>query len=243
MLFGGRRSTVVPLVHRGVRLGARRVPGRHDELGDDRRGRRARWASCASTRSRCCRSAATTWRDYMRHWLEIGRREGAELPRIFYVNWFRKDEGGALPVARLRREQPGARVGVPPLRRRRSRPRRPRSAWCPREGDLNTDGLDIDQADLAEVLRGRRRTSCAQQLPQFRSTWPPSATTCPPRSAPRSTRSSSASASRGPCSLRWTRSGDVAEWLRSGLQSRLHRFDSGRRLYWVCRAFVAGAPT
>jgi hypothetical protein len=25
-------------------------------------------------------------------------------------------------------------------------------------------------------------------------------------------------------------SGDVAEWLRSGLQSRLHRFDSGRRL-------------
>src|SRR3954470_10917519 len=25
--------------------------------------------------------------------------------------------------------------------------------------------------------------------------------------------------------------GAVAEWLRSGLQSRLHRFDSGRRLY------------
>jgi hypothetical protein len=24
--------------------------------------------------------------------------------------------------------------------------------------------------------------------------------------------------------------GDVAEWLRSGLQSRVHRFDSGRRL-------------
>ena len=28
--------------------------------------------------------------------------------------------------------------------------------------------------------------------------------------------------------------GDVAEWLRSGLQSRLHRFDSGRRLYANC---------
>ena len=26
--------------------------------------------------------------------------------------------------------------------------------------------------------------------------------------------------------------GDVAEWLRSGLQSRVHRFDSGRRLSW-----------
>jgi phosphoenolpyruvate carboxykinase (GTP) len=32
--------------------------------------------------------------DYWSHWLEIGRQKGAELPRIFYVNWFRKDEGG-----------------------------------------------------------------------------------------------------------------------------------------------------
>jgi hypothetical protein len=30
--------------------------------------------------------------------------------------------------------------------------------------------------------------------------------------------------------------GDVAEWLRSGLQSRLHRFDSGRRLYAFANA-------
>jgi phosphoenolpyruvate carboxykinase (GTP) len=29
--------------------------------------------------------------DYFTHWLEQGRREGAHLPRIFYVNWFRKD--------------------------------------------------------------------------------------------------------------------------------------------------------
>ena len=60
MLFGGRRSSVVPLVtealdwEHGVFLGAmmaRRRPRR----------RPARSASCASTRSRCCRSAATTW--------------------------------------------------------------------------------------------------------------------------------------------------------------------------------------
>jgi phosphoenolpyruvate carboxykinase (GTP) len=31
--------------------------------------------------------------DYFAHWLEIGRREGAQLPRIFHVNWFRKDGG------------------------------------------------------------------------------------------------------------------------------------------------------
>ena len=40
-LFGGRRATVVPLVTRGVRLGARRLP-RRDDVGRDDRGRRRR---------------------------------------------------------------------------------------------------------------------------------------------------------------------------------------------------------
>ena len=38
----------------------------------------------------------------------------------------------------------------------------------------------------------------------------------------------------------WGSLGDVAEWLRSGLQSRLHRFDSGRRLMRDCRGFRGG---
>src|SRR4051812_42236594 len=37
------------------------------------------------------------------------------------------------------------------------------------------------------------------------------------------------------------RRGDVAEWLRSGLQSRVHRFDSGRRL--LNKAGVAGVSS
>ena len=32
--------------------------------------------------------------DYFAHWLNIGRHPGAKLPKIFYVNWFRKDEDG-----------------------------------------------------------------------------------------------------------------------------------------------------
>jgi hypothetical protein len=35
--------------------------------------------------------------------------------------------------------------------------------------------------------------------------------------------------------------GALAEWLRSGLQSRLHRFDSGRRLP-IIKPFAALAP-
>jgi phosphoenolpyruvate carboxykinase (GTP) len=32
--------------------------------------------------------------DYWAHWLDIGKHEGADLPKIFYVNWFRKSAGG-----------------------------------------------------------------------------------------------------------------------------------------------------
>ena len=32
--------------------------------------------------------------DYFGHWLEIGRSEAPQLPKIFLVNWFRKDEDG-----------------------------------------------------------------------------------------------------------------------------------------------------
>jgi phosphoenolpyruvate carboxykinase (GTP) len=32
--------------------------------------------------------------DYWGHWLDIGSKEGAKLPKIFFVNWFRRDEDG-----------------------------------------------------------------------------------------------------------------------------------------------------
>jgi phosphoenolpyruvate carboxykinase (GTP) len=32
--------------------------------------------------------------DYFTHWLEIGQRDGAQLPKLFWVNWFRKGDDG-----------------------------------------------------------------------------------------------------------------------------------------------------
>jgi len=32
--------------------------------------------------------------DYWQHWLNMGRTPAAKLPKVFYVNWFRKDAGG-----------------------------------------------------------------------------------------------------------------------------------------------------
>ena len=32
--------------------------------------------------------------DYWRHWLDMGARGGTKMPRVFHVNWFRKDTDG-----------------------------------------------------------------------------------------------------------------------------------------------------
>ena len=93
ILFGGRRATVVPLVHEardwehGVFLGSTMA-------SETTAAAAGRSASCAATRWRCCRSAATTWPTTSRTGWRSAQREGAKLPKIFYVNWFRKDDDG-----------------------------------------------------------------------------------------------------------------------------------------------------
>jgi phosphoenolpyruvate carboxykinase (GTP) len=151
MLFGGRRSTVVPLVHvafdweHGVFLGAtmssETTAAAAGQVGKLRFDPFAMLPFCGYNMA-----------DYFEHWLEIGReaQEGA-LPRIFYVNWFRKDEEG-------RFLWPGfgdnARVLEWVFRRCEDKVAAHETAigLVPHDDDLNTDGLEISDADLAEVL-------------------------------------------------------------------------------------------
>ena len=60
---------------RGLRLGARRVPRAPPWAPRQTAAAEGRSATCAATRWRCCRSAATTWATTSRHWLD-DRREG-----------------------------------------------------------------------------------------------------------------------------------------------------------------------
>jgi phosphoenolpyruvate carboxykinase (GTP) len=102
--------------------------------------------------------------DYMAHWLALGRREGAVLPRIFYVNWFRKDEDGKFlwpgfgENSRVlewifRRCDGEVEAVETPI------------GLVPRVEDLNIEGLEIGR-DEVQALLDVDAEAVKQELPQ-----------------------------------------------------------------------------
>jgi phosphoenolpyruvate carboxykinase (GTP) len=103
---------------------------------------------------------------YFRHWLEIGKREGARLPLIYYVNWFRKDDDGnflwpgfgenSRVLAWIFRRCDGDAAAE-----------RTEMGCVPTKESLDTSGLDITDAQLDELLKAVPEDWKAQ-LPQMR---------------------------------------------------------------------------
>jgi phosphoenolpyruvate carboxykinase (GTP) len=93
ILFGGRRASVVPLVNeamswnQGIFFGSivssEKTAAAAGKIGELRRDPMAMLPFCGYNMA-----------DYWQHWVNIGLRENAKLPAIYYVNWFRKDNDG-----------------------------------------------------------------------------------------------------------------------------------------------------
>jgi phosphoenolpyruvate carboxykinase (GTP) len=92
-LFGGRRSSGAPLVREafgwehavflGATMSSEKTAAAAGNVGELRFDPFAMLPFCGYNMA-----------DYFAHWLRIGEREGAKLPHVFHVNWFRKDDDG-----------------------------------------------------------------------------------------------------------------------------------------------------
>ena len=93
ILFGGRRASIVPLVSEalnwkhgtfiGTIIASEMTAAAFGTIGKLRRDPMAMLPFCGYNMA-----------DYWGHWLNLGEKEHAKLPKIFYVNWFRKNSQG-----------------------------------------------------------------------------------------------------------------------------------------------------
>ncbi len=152
VLFGGRRASVVPLVHEsfdwshGVFLGSimasETTAAATGAVGALRRDPFAMLPFCGYNMA-----------DYWGHWLSFQERmDEDKLPKIFYVNWFRKSPEG-------RFLWPGYGENSRVLKwvfercAGRGEARQTPIGYLPAEGAIPTEGLDLSEEDMAELLR------------------------------------------------------------------------------------------
>ena len=150
-IFGGRRASVVPLVHEaynwdhGVFLGAtaasETTAANIGAVGNLRRDPFAMKPFCGYNMG-----------DYFQHWLEMGDKLGAKAPHIFYVNWFRKSPDGKWlwpgfgdnsRALKWMCERVDGKIGA----------QQTPIGLLPNEGDLDFTGLNIPLEDLRELMK------------------------------------------------------------------------------------------
>jgi phosphoenolpyruvate carboxykinase (GTP) len=151
ILFGGRRASTVPLVTEsfdwehgvflGVNIASEKTAAAEGTVGELRHDPFAMLPFCGYNMG-----------DYFAYWLSLGHgHDPAKLPRLFYVNWFRKDASGRfvwpgfgenIRVLKwiIERLTGQAKAVATPI------------GYLPAPGSLDLDGLEVSWADLALLL-------------------------------------------------------------------------------------------
>ncbi|MBF0198633.1 MAG: phosphoenolpyruvate carboxykinase (GTP) [Planctomycetes bacterium] len=149
-IFGGRRTSIVPLVHEafdfahGAYLGATAASEPTAAALDVKAIRRDPYAMLPF--------CGYDMGDYMQHWLDMGEKLGDKAPKCFYVNWFRKTAEGKWlwpgfgdnsRVLKWMCERVEGTVGA----------QETAIGMIPNEGDIDLTGLDVSAEDMAELLK------------------------------------------------------------------------------------------
>ena len=151
ILFGGRRATNVPLVaesydwEHGVFIGAtvssEQTAAAEGSVGSLRRDPFAMLPFCGYNMA-----------SYWQHWLDMGQKLGDKAPRIYQVNWFRKDDEGnflwpgfgdnSRVIDWILRRIEGEVEAVDGVTGR-----------YPKKEDMNFEGLDMSDEQFAELFK------------------------------------------------------------------------------------------
>ena len=151
ILFGGRRRSTVPLVteafdwEHGVFLGAimasETTAAQQGAVGKLRFDPMAMLPFCGYN-----------YGDYFAHWLSIGAKaDPSNLPKIFFVNWFRRDEDGRFLWPGFGENSRVLKWVFDRVDGKSEAVETP-IGLLPAEGALDTNGLEIDDADLEAIL-------------------------------------------------------------------------------------------
>ena len=151
ILFGGRRATTVPLVYEafnwqhgtfiGSAMSSERTAAAAGTVGELRRDPMAMLPFCGYNMG-----------DYFAHWLQMGKStDASKLPKIFYVNWFRKDADGGWLWPGFGENSRVLKWIVERVTGKAAAVETP-IGYLPATGAIDTDGLDVTEEQMAELL-------------------------------------------------------------------------------------------